>query len=303
MRDSLEFFLGLLEHDGPAVVTREDFDGAHGEALRAWQAAGVIGRDAAACPVPSCPHCAEGVPYRLGERHLCHRCRSTIDPAHLLAWGVDREAFLGWLAGRLGLRGGLRRIDAALWQMGTWAENGELLECFFVSRSTVSAFGESRLRAYRGVLLLYGLLRPPEADRLPCRSLSLVEVLRPEGPPAVNDLTTLLRSRGNVRFEEHSGCLWVGEGWLGEVPLGSKEHAFLRCLAQSLDHFVPYPDLKREVLRLTGSADATEEATFCQKLKSRIKKHSIPTIDLLVATSNKATGYRLRGRAELSRSD
>jgi len=57
--------------------------------------------------------------------------------------------------------------------------------------------------------------------------------------------------------------------------------------------------MKRFVLAQAGSADTTEEATFCQALKSRIKKKWIPQIDLLVTTTNKADGYRLRGYAEL----
>jgi hypothetical protein len=60
---------------------------------------------------------------------------------------------------------------------------------------------------------------------------------------------------------------------------------------------VPYADLKHEVLRRSGSADTTEEATFCQKLKSRLKK-GLPAIDRLVVTTNKGDGYRLRAFLE-----
>ena len=73
----------------------------------------------------------------------------------------------------------------------------------------------------------------------------------------------------------------------------------MRCLAADLDHFVPYADLKAAVLRQSGSRDTTDEATFCQGLKSRIKKKWLPKIDVIVATTNKADGYRLRGYAEL----
>ena len=100
---------------------------------------------------------------------------------------------------------------------------------------------------------------------------------------------------GSIRFAKHSGALWIGDTQAGEVPVGSKEYVFLVCLASHLDHFVPYADLKREVLRRTGSTDETEEATFCQNLKSRIKKKWVPAIDRLVVTTNKADGYRLRG--------
>src|SRR5207244_12946799 len=107
------------------------------------------------------------------------------------------------------------------------------------------------------------------------------------------------RPAGDVRLDARSGALRVGAAWLGEVPLGSKEFFFLDCLARHLDSFVPYADLKRAVLSQTGSRDATEEATFCQGLKSRIKKKWIPQIDRLIATTNKGEGYRLRAFAEV----
>ena len=80
--------------------------------------------------------------------------------------------------------------------------------------------------------------------------------------------------------------------------MGSKEYFFLDCLARHLDTFVPYADLKREVLRRSGSKDSRDEATFCQRLKSAIKKKRIPEIDRFVVTTNKADGYRLRGEGE-----
>ena len=158
--------------------------------------------------------------------------------------------------------------------------------------------GQAWLGAYRDVLVFYGLTRPASAERLR-RSASLLEVLRLEGMLTVTELGRILRARGNVRFEGHSGALWVGDAWLGDVPPGSKEYYFLRCLAGQLDRFVPYADIKRDVLGQTGGSDETEEATFCQGLKSRIKKKWVPAIDLLVATTNKGDGYRLRGYAEL----
>ena len=53
------------------------------------------------------------------------------------------------------------------------------------------------------------------------------------------------------------------------------------------------------MLHATGSTDETEEATFCQGLKTRIKKKWVPGIDLLLTTTNKADGYRLRGFSEV----
>ena len=59
---------------------------------------------------------------------------------------------------------------------------------------------------------------------------------------------------------------------------------------------MPYPDIKREVLFRSGGADGTEEATYCQGLKSRLKRR-MPGIDRLVVTTNKGDGYRLRAHA------
>ena len=123
-----------------------------------------------------------------------------------------------------------------------------------------------------------------------------------DGSLSVAEPGQLLRGRGNVRFDAHSGALWVGGACLGEVPLGSREYHFLACLARWIDRFVAYADIQRDVLRDAGGADATEEATFCQGLKSRIKRRWVPAIDLLVATTNKADGYRLREYAELEAS-
>ena len=50
-----------------------------------------------------------------------------------------------------------------------------------------------------------------------------------------------------------SGAVWVGDIWVGEVPVGSKEYHFLACLAQNLDQYVAYADIKHEVLRHSGS--------------------------------------------------
>ena len=52
--------------------------------------------------------------------------------------------------------------------------------------------------------------------------------------------------------------------------------------------------------RARGSG-GIDEATFCQKLKSRIKEEYIPGIDRLVVTRNKGDGYRLRAQAEEGR--
>src|SRR5437868_4776709 len=83
MANDLEFLLGILERDKPLVVAQEDFDCAHGRALRLWQRLGFVDAEPSANPAPSCPHCFEGVPYRIGERHICSCCGSTVERGHL----------------------------------------------------------------------------------------------------------------------------------------------------------------------------------------------------------------------------
>jgi hypothetical protein len=144
------------------------------------------------------------------------------------------------------------------------------------------------------VLVFHGTERP--TGRWP--TVSLLTVLDTTDGLSVRYVGPLTRAGGAVRFEAHSGALWAGDERLGEVPVGSREYHFLACLAARLDRFVPYSDIKRDVLARSGAMDATEEATFCQGLKSRIKKRYVPRIDLLVATTNKADGYRLRGWME-----
>ncbi len=301
MRSSLELLLGLLEHGAPACVSREDFEGPCGPALQVWQELGFLSREPSAHHAPACPHCTEGVPYLLGDQYRCNRCRSVVDHHWLLLWHFDESAFFHWLAAQLGLRGGVRVIDDRLWQLGTWGteSGGDVYECFYRRGGPLPEPGQRRLAAYQNVILLYGLA-PLSGEQCPgVHRISLLELLGPDGPPAVADLESLLRGRGNVTFDGRSGRLWAGSRCLGEVPVGSREYFFLERLAREPDRFVPYADLKRSVLQQTGGADATEEATFCQGLKSRIKRKWIPEINRVVVTTNKGDGYRLRAQADL----
>ncbi|HYH65703.1 MAG TPA: hypothetical protein VD866_13485 [Urbifossiella sp.] len=299
MGRGVDLLAGLLDEGDPVCVGREDFDGGEGGALRAWQRLGFLGTVPFAHPAPTCPRCGNGAPYRVRGRYLCNHCREPVDPGELLLWAFDRGAFFRWLAAGLRLRGPPRAVDPGLWQLGTWEGGdggGDRCEVFYRLRRPLTEAGRGRLLAYRNALRLHGRLPPPAADGFRGRSLSLLDVVRED--LSVPDLNALLRPRGDVRFEPHSGALWVGGTCLGEVPVWSKEYFFLARLAADLDHFVPYRDLKRHVLRASGGADETEEATFCQKLKNRIKARFIPRIDRLLVTTNKGDGYRLRGHGE-----
>ena len=110
--------------------------------------------------------------------------------------------------------------------------------------------------------------------------------------------TRILRGGGEVRFDPLRGRLDVAGVWQGEVPVASREHAFLACLARRQGQYVAYIDIKREVRRCAGGRDSRDDASFCHRLKSRIKKKYIPHIDLLLSTSNRADGYLLLTRRE-----
>jgi hypothetical protein len=252
-------------------------------------------------PVASCPHCREGVPSLLGARYVCGICQSPVDRSHLLLWRWDLEALLSWLALALQLEGGVRRVEEHLWQLGSFTLRQLPCECFFRRRGPLLPQGRKRLLAFRNAILLQALPggEPVEGFRGHC--LSLLEIIRHDQTSlGVADIARMLWDRGDVSFDEHTGTVRVGDAWIGELPVGSREYFFLAFLSENKDRFVPYADIKHYVLEKSGSRDTTEEATFCQKLKSRIKaKRWIPQIDALIATTRKADGYRLRGYVEL----
>jgi len=295
MPSSLDFILGLLAHDFASSVSWGDFSGEHGKMLRLWQRWGFLAKEPGRHPVLSCPHCCEGSPSSLGGQYICDACGSPIDTRHLLLWRFDLDAFLAWLAKSLTLEGGVRPIGESLWQLGSMASAELRYECFFLRSISLSTPERTRLLAYRNTLLLAAIPVREGIEGFAGPCLSLLELLRADNRSlTITDPLHLLRSQGAVRFDAESGGIWMGDVFLGEVAVGSKEHALLACLAQHLDRFVPYGDIKHDVLRRTGSTDETDEATFCQKLKSRIKK-CIPKIDVLIATTNKGDGYRMRG--------
>ncbi len=298
MPTSLEFILGLLDTSVPAFVTAEDFAGAHAHALRLWQRLGLLANVPEPHPVPGCPYCLEGSLILLVGRCLCSECQSTVDPSHGLRWRFDLGAFLTWLTAALALEGTPRHVDDSLWQLGTQRTGGLPTEYFLCRSGPLSERGRQRLRAFRSAFVLRFLPEGDEINELAGRCLSLLEILRHEGQLLIAlDPQQVLKSSARVQFDPETGTLRVGETVFGEVPPGSKEYHFLATLAERLDTYVPYADLKHEVLRRSGSMDTTEEATFCQKLKSRMKR-VIPGIDALLVTTGKGDGYRLRASVE-----
>jgi hypothetical protein len=299
MPASLPFLLGLLDRDEPAHVAFEDFSGRHGPALRLWQRRGFLGREPGQHPVPGCPHCGRGVPYRLADRYRCGVCSSTVDARHLLLWRFDLEALLRWLARQLQLRGDVMRVGPCLWQLGSLRDGSATAECFFARGPQLSAAEGNRLRAYRNTLLLSSVPSEWPGEGFHGGRVSLTELLRIERRSLrLADVRALVRGAAAVRFDVYTGALWADANCLGEVPVGSKEYHFLACLWREADRFVAYADIKHHVLRHSGSTDSTEEATFCQRLKSRIKRKCVPAIDALVVTTNKGNGYRMRGFIE-----
>jgi hypothetical protein len=289
------FLIGLLDSAPGAFVAAEDLHGPHVAAIRHWQDLGFLAREPSAHPTPGCPHCGAGVPHHVADRLLCDRCFSVLEPPALLAWAFRPQAFFHWFATEAGLHGELRQLDPATWQLGTVADPAGRTECFFRGRGALTPAARSRLSAYRRVLVFFGQVAPLESVPPTARQLSLLDVLSHEGRLTMTPFAPLLRPGGAVRFDTQSGALWLGDDLLGEVPMASREHAFLAALAREIDAFLPYRDLKQSVLRQTGSMDTTDEATFCQKLKSRIKGKWVPRIDAVSTTSNKGDGYRLRG--------
>ncbi len=289
----LEFILGILDQRYPAFACHDDFTGPHGRALQLWQRLGFLAREPECHPAASCPHCRDGSPYRLGKKLLCPGCRSTVDPRHLVRWRFDLDAFLSWLAQGLNMKDGVRPVDDRLWHLGSSLLDDRRQECFFRRASDLSPHGRERLLARRNALLISCLpLAPPEGFSGHC--LSLLDLLRDDkGSLRVVDLARVLEAGGDVRFDAGGGTLWIGDRVQGHVPPGGKECYFLECLWQHAGAVVPYADIRHHVLRKSGSRDAAaDEATYCQKLKSAVKKR-IPNIDDVIAATNKGHGYQM----------
>jgi hypothetical protein len=294
MPASIDFLLRLLDQQTAPRVCTPDIGGVHAPLLRACQSAGFLATEPDTLDVPACTVCGEGVPYRVFGVLRCNRCRSRLEPESQLCWRLDTAGFLGWMARAMGLRGGVRRVEPGLWHLGVWGKDGEATECFFQRPGPLSEMGQGRLEAYRSVVVLHGLSRPAIQTRPGLRPVPLPRVLVwDETKLAARPLDESAECTA-VRFDPASGALWAGDRKLGEAPVGSQECHLLACVAENLDRYVSYSDLRREVLRRSGGRGTRDEATFCHELKRRIKKRFVPEIDLVLTTNNKASGYRLR---------
>ena len=113
-------------------------------------------------------------------------------------WPLDREALLRHVSAGLRLRGGVRPADGRLWQLGTGVVEDGPVECFYRRPGPLTGEEGRRIGAYRRVLVFHGPSMVPEQGRGVW--VPLVELFHPDGPPAVPELATLLRARGDVRF-------------------------------------------------------------------------------------------------------
>ncbi len=300
MHRSLEFLLGLLDDSCPAHAAWEDLDGPHGRLLRTFQEMGFLDSEPGMNPVPSCPDCFAGTPYLLDDHYVCNRCHTEVDRRFLQLWRFDLGAFLRWVADEQRLQGGVEQIDDGLWRLGTLRAGPTNFECFFQRGQRRSELGRKRLSAFRDVLLLHGSPNPPTIDGLLGRIVALAGLLETEGEIlTTRPLAVLLQPGGAVGFDAKTGDLRAGDVSLGRVPPGLREYHLVAALWDYAGELVPYADLKRYVCAKAGSHDGTDEATFCQKLKSRLKHvHGIREIDRLIETDRLGGGYRMK--AELS---
>jgi hypothetical protein len=301
MRHGLEFLLGLLDERSPASLSREEIEGPHAGAIRLFRSMGFLGSEPSMNPVASCPHCLAGTPYPLGARYRCSRCGSEVDIRDLQLWRLDGDAFLRWLASALSLQGGVERIDDSLWRLGTGESLGHPIECFFLRGPSLAEFAHRRLTAYRSALVLHGKPARPEVAGFTGPILALAEILDASGESLrVSPLASLLRRGGAVSFDRQSGELRAGDVPIGRIPPGTREYHLVAYLADFPGEVITYSDLKRYVCAKTGSSDEADEATYCQKLKSRIKlEHGVGRIDLLIRSDRRGGGYLLCREVEL----
>lgn len=298
MRRAADVIAGLLDRGDRGWVTAADRAGADALVYGALAQHGWVAGQPLMHPVPTCPYCSVGTPHDWDGRLICDECQTVLDATSVQIWPFRAEAFVRWFSTEAGLSGGGRAVAPGVWQFGTYRADGVPWECFYRGIAPLSATASQRVAAYRNALVVCGHAVHIGDPTVPGRHVLLADVLT-DLPLRVRPLCEVLSPTGPVRFERHCGRLWAGSACLGEVPAGSKEYYLLARLAAEADHFVQYADLKQFVQREARCADQTDEATFCQRLKSRIKKHWVPEIDSVLATTNKADGYRLRATVVL----
>ena len=121
-------------------------------------------------------------------------CRSTVDSRDLHLWRLNLDAFLHWIVGQWKLRGGVRRIDGQLWQLGTLHTPGTVHECFYHRAGGFSEAARSRIAAYRRQRPVRVCL-PERDDAVHRPHLSLLELLHAGEVLSLADPSPLLRPR------------------------------------------------------------------------------------------------------------
>jgi len=304
MHPSLDFLFRLLDGSYPAVVSAEELDGPHEKALYVCQRMGFLATEPSMNAVPSCPACVAGTPYRQGDRYICNRCRSPVDVRQLQLWRFDLPSLLRWFSGEQHLQGDIERIDDGLWRLGTLDAGGGIRECFYVRGAGCSDRARERLAAFQRVVLLHGKREPPRIEAVPARSLLFADTVTIRGERLdARPLPAFFERQRTaaVRFHPATGQLSLGDALLGRIAAGTREFAFLERLSDAQGEVIAYGELKRAVCRATGSIDSRDEATFCHRLKSRLKKnHGITAIDRLIEADRAQGGYRLLREASLS---
>lgn len=293
MRNTAAVIAGLLDRGDRAWVAAADWAGPDAAAFAPLKELGWVGEEPLTHPLPVCPYCRVGTPHPWPGRAVCDECQTVLDPAGTRVWPFRGDAFAGWLAGALGLTSDPRPLAVGTWQLGTLRLGGQAWECFYRGGQPLGDPVRRRVAAYRNALVVCGFPAHVGDPDLPGRHVLLGDVLTAD-PFGVRPPEELLSGGGRVRFDPHAGGVWAGAELLGEVPPGTREYYLLARLAAEMDTVVPYADLKHFVTREAGSADRSDDATFCHKLKGRIKAHWVPAIDAVLVGSSAGGGYRLR---------
>jgi hypothetical protein len=287
MAVDVDYLLAHLEAKAVAWLPTSVLVGPKADTWEAVRATGLFPDEPSWHPQPVCPFCLEGVPFASGERFVCSTCLRSIDRHHLLAYSFSRERFVQWCARTWKIPGTCVALGDSLWQLGPH-ELGIVLVRW---PGQLNDAESRRLSALKQAIVLVPRDPPVEVERAGHPHRSLLDLLRPTSPLTLHPLQ---RSIGPTQFEfdPTTGSLRIAEKLLGTVPVFSREAYLLDVLIQSTERFVPYDELKLRVLQHTGGTDERDDATFCHRLKHRLKQ-AIPDIDRWLITSGKGLGYRM----------